>query len=53
MRGIASPLPTRRIHPRHKWRGILRGSHKKTEPFGLGFLFVIGDIPKNYIFFLK
>jgi hypothetical protein len=28
MRGIPSPLPPRRIHPRHKWRGILRGSHK-------------------------
>jgi integrase len=28
MRGIASPLPPRRIHPRHKWRGIPRGSHK-------------------------
>jgi hypothetical protein len=31
MRGIASPLPPRRIHPRHKWRGILRGSHKKKS----------------------
>jgi hypothetical protein len=27
--GIASPLPPRRIHPRHKWRGILRGSHNQ------------------------
>jgi hypothetical protein len=31
MRGIASPLPPRRIHPRHKWRGILRGSHKQKK----------------------
>jgi len=28
MRGIASPLPLLRIHPRHEWRGILRDSHK-------------------------
>jgi len=27
-RGIASPLPLHRIHPRHKWRGILREFHK-------------------------
>jgi STE24 endopeptidase len=33
MRGIASPLPPRRIHPRHKWRGILRGSHKLIYRF--------------------
>jgi len=31
MRGIASPLPPRRIHPRHKWRGMLRGSHKALK----------------------
>ena len=29
MKGIASPLLPRRIHPHHKWRGILRGSHNE------------------------
>ena len=31
MRGIASPLPPLRIHPHHKWRGILRFFHKYGE----------------------
>jgi outer membrane protein assembly factor BamB len=36
MREIASPLPPRRIHPRHKWRCILRGSHNQWKTGGFG-----------------